>query len=212
MNDQEGVNLNSDEMFNLLLNIILQDRVCIRHILDEHNVSSIQYLLWSKEPMLFYARFENIRWLSCPEDFDINVRNARGRTLLFDVLRNKEIFDELLERNIDVNIHDKDGLSAVMFYANYANNYTVCKLLDHGASLKEAKEAYAKDVKPLTSTMWTYFEQYEQRETSCRKSVAGFTLMGKSLKGLIHKDLIPVVANLVWSTRRREKWFKEIKK
>ena len=207
MNDQEGVELSPKEFYTFISLIISKDRDGIQCLLDKHNVSSIQYLLWANESVIFHTTFDNIKWLNCPEDFDINIRNALGRTLLFNVWKINQTFDELLKRNINVNICDERGLSAVMFYAGLGCVYHTCKLLDYGASLKEAREAYKQYYPNSTSKILDTIKEYEQRETSCRKSVAGFTLMG-----LIHKDLIPVVAGLVWLTRRREEWFKEIKK
>lgn len=48
----------------------------------------------------------------------------------------------------------------------------------------------------------------ERRRDSCENAVAGFTLVGKSSNGLIHKDLILVVTTLVWATRKWEEWEK----
>lgn len=208
MNDQEGVNLTSDQHEHIRLLVNSGDEKGLHLVLEHYKVTSFENLFFEGESLVFYFAdlcCPQLEWICSAFKFNINVKNDDGKNVLYDTWRRPEKIEQLLKYGIDVNTKDSYNQSAVFWYAKLGDEEHVCLLLDHGASLKEAKEGLAireHDSKDL----WDCLSRYEEKETSCKKSVAGFTLMGKVCKGLIHKDLIPVVASLVWATRRREEW------
>lgn len=208
MNDQEGVKLTSDQHEHIKLLVNSGDEKGLHLVLEHYKVTSFENLFFEGDSLVFYFAdlyYPQLEWISSAFKFNINVKNEDGKNVLYDKWRRPEKIEQLLKYDIDVNTKDSHNQSAVFWYAKLGYEEHVCLLLDHGASLKEAKEGLEiclRDSKDL----WGRLSRYEEKETSCRESVAGFTLMGKVSKGTIHKDLIPMISNLVWFTRRREEW------
>lgn len=182
---------NSKEEFN---NYLIKHNYTLETKLD----STFNPLLFE----LFWSRGD-FEWLITTHAFNPGVRDLQGRTLLFPPYGdfrgdNLEKAFIIIRSGVDVNAKDVYGKSAV----NYCfDSVFLDVLLENGASIKEALEDNFTIMEKDPKIPYV-IQQYQQSSENCKSTLIVFLKISKQ-HNFIHKDLIKVIAKMVWKTRRQ---------
>lgn len=179
--------------------------------LTTHNYTLETKLDSTYNPLLFELFWSrgDFEWLITTHAFNPNVRDLQGRTLLFPPYGdfgegdlNRALI--IIKSGVDVNAKDIYRRSAMCYCINSS---FLSVLLENGASIKEAIEdnftIMEKDPK-----IPHVIQQYQQSSENCKSTLIVFLRISKK-HHFIHKDLVKVIAKMVWKTRRQTRvWSK----
>jgi hypothetical protein len=171
--------------------------------LTKHNYTLETILESSYNPLLFELRWSrgDFEWLVTTHSFDPDIGDLQGRTLLFppycDVCYDSEKI-LIIRCGVDVNAKDVYGNSAI----HYCDTFGFFSLLlENGASFKEAQETISQKT---CSLYLSAIQRYQQSSENCKNTLVVFLKINKQ-HHFIHKDLVKVIAKMVWKTRRQKR-------
>jgi hypothetical protein len=136
----------------------------------------------------------NIQWLITTYKPNINLSDTEGRTLLFYTVFENDIV-MLINNGLNINATDVIGRSAVY----YQRGSRVCMLLELGASFKDALDGILFELEKKE-----IIQSYIDSSTRCKNTLVVFLKINKQ-HNFIHKDLVKVIAKMVWKTRRQKR-------
>jgi hypothetical protein len=207
--EREGF-LEMDSELDILSNLFasnLKDE--FNNYLAKHNYTLETKLDSTYNPLLFELFWSrgDFEWLITTHAFNPDVRDLQGRTLLFppycDLLdvSGKSL---IIRCGVGVNAKDKFGGSAVYCCATHEKYLaSLSLLLENGASFKEALENDHAVVKKDPKILHV-IQQYQQSSENCKSTLIVFLKITKQHR-FIHKDLVKVIAKMVWKTRRQKR-------
>ena len=159
--------------------------------IENVNTTLLSGLIWTRG---------NFEWLIDTYNPNINFRNRKGETYLFDC-SSKNRLVKFIDKGIDVNAKNIHGRSAIFYYGHISvERLCISIMLEAGASFQEALDGNLLK-NPETQKL---IQSYIESSTNCKSTLIVFLGISKQ-HHFIHKDLVKVIAKMVWKTRRQKR-------